>query len=185
MVILLASRSPRRRQLLSRLGFPVSFVDIDVDEVVPAATPVEMVSSHLALRKSRAYIPPLADGQVLVTADTVVVHRGEVLGKPHDADDAVRMLRSLSGDVNTVYTGVCLRTSRREVLFTERTDVYFRTLSDAVIRTYVNQGTCLDKAGTYGIQEWIGMVGVERIDGDYYNVVGLPLARLYHELTNL
>ena len=183
--LLLASKSPRRRQLLSQLGYPVSFVDVDVDEVVPSGTPVDCIPAALALLKAKGYTLPLADDEVLVTADTIVVHRGCVLGKPHDRQDAARMLHSLSGDRHTVYTGVCLKTAFRQVVFTEKSDVVFRTLSEETIARYVDMGTCLDKAGAYGIQEWIGMVGVERIEGCYYNVVGLPLSRLYLELQRL
>ena len=183
--LLLASKSPRRRELLSQLGFPVSFVDIDVDEVVPSGTPVDCIAAALALLKAKGYTSSLADDEVLVTADTIVVHQDQVLGKPHYPQDAARMLHSLSGDRHTVYTGVCLKTSSRQVVFTEKSDVVFRTLSEETIARYVEMGTCLDKAGAYGIQEWIGMVGVERIEGCYYNVVGLPLSRLYYELQRL
>jgi len=183
--LLLASKSPRRRQLLSQLGFPVRIADVDVDEVVAPGTPVEYIASSLALLKSKGYRLPLVGGEILVTADTIVVHKGEVLGKPHDAQQAYAMLRSLSGDRHTVYTGVCLRDASRQVVFSEKTDVVFRQLSDETINHYIGQGTCFDKAGAYGIQEWIGMVGVERIEGCYYNVMGLPLSRLYVELLQL
>ena len=183
MRLLLASKSPRRRQLLTLLGFPLTIVDVDVDEVVDKDTPVEYIAAGLALLKSKGYGGAIADGDILVTADTIVVHRGEVLGKPRSHEDAVATLLSLSGDVHTVYTGVCLRSNKRQVVFSEHTDVYFRKLDMDTINTYVNQGTCMDKAGAYGIQEWIGMVGVERIDGCFYNVMGLPLSRLYNELT--
>ena len=185
MKLLLASKSPRRRQLLSQLGFPVSFVDIDVDEVVEPDTSVDYIAASLALLKARGYTAPLADDEILVTADTIVAHRGDVLGKPHDRQQAIEMLRSLSGDRHTVYTGVCLKSMRRQTVFTEKTDVVFRNLSDITILQYVDQGNCYDKAGAYGIQEWIGMVGVERIEGCYYNVMGLPLSRLYTELQQL
>lgn len=183
--LLLASKSPRRRQLLSQLGFPVRFVDIDVDEVVEPDTPVELISVGLALLKAKGYSQPLGDDEVLVTADTIVAHRGEVLGKPHNREQAINTLRSLSGDRHTVYTGVCLKSAGHQVAFTEKTDVIFRPLSDADIIHYVDQNSCFDKAGAYGIQEWIGMIGVERIEGCYYNVMGLPLSRLYLELQQL
>ncbi len=183
--LLLASQSPRRRQLLTQLGFPVRFVDVDVAEVVEPGTPVELIAAGLALLKSKGYRQPLQRDEVLVTADTVVVHRGEVLGKPHDSAAAEAMLHSLSGDSHQVYTGVCLKTATQQVVFTEKSTVTFRPLSDETIRRYVSQGSCLDKAGAYGIQEWIGMVGVERIEGCYYNVVGLPVSRLYYELQQL
>ncbi len=184
-MLLLASKSPRRRQLLSQLGFPVRIVDVEVDEVIEEGISVEHIAERLALLKSNAYKEPLSENDILVTADTIVCHKGIVLGKPHDAEDAYRMLRDLSGDKHTVYTGVCLRTSTHSSLFTEASDVFFSPLSDEVINTYISQGTCFDKAGSYGIQEWIGMVGVERIEGCYYNVMGLPLSHLYHELLRL
>lgn len=181
-MILLASKSPRRRQLVSELGFEYRVVDVDVEEVVSPGTPTELIPANLALLKAKGYKAPLGGDEVLLTADTIVAHRGEVLGKPKDRDQAIAMLRSLSGDSHVVYSGVCLRTREHQKVFTEATTVYFRQLSDEVIARYVDQGTCFDKAGAYGIQEWIGMVGIERIEGCYYNVVGLPVARLFHEL---
>ena len=183
--LLLASKSPRRRQLLEQLGYPLRIVDVEVEERLKDQVPISMVAAQLAQQKSRGYLLPLQPGEVLVTADTVVVSSQEVLGKPHDEADACRMLRQLSGCAHQVYTGVCLRTSEHSVLFSEKTTVHFRPLSDEVIRTYISQGSCFDKAGAYGIQEWIGMVGVERIEGCYYNVMGLPLSRLYFELQRL
>lgn len=152
---------------------------------MPPDTPVELISAGLALLKAKGYALPLAADEVLVTADTIVVHKGEVLGKPHSHQQAFDMLRSLSGDRHTVFTGVCLKSPERQVVFTERTDVIFRQLTENVISHYVDQNSCYDKAGAYGIQEWIGMVGVERIEGCYYNVMGLPVSRLYCELQQL
>lgn len=152
---------------------------------MPPDTPVELISAGLALLKAKGYALPLAADEVLVTADTIVVHKGEVLGKPHSRQQAFDMLRSLSGDRHTVFTGVCLKSPERQVVFTERTDVIFRQLTEIVISHYVGQNSCYDKAGAYGIQEWIGMVGVERIEGCYYNVMGLPVSRLYYELQQL
>ncbi len=184
--LLLASRSPRRRQLLGELGFPVRFVDVDVEEVIPPATPVELIPSRLAVLKADAFPrQQLQEGQVLVTADTIVALQGKVLGKPHSEQQAFEMLQALSGCAHEVYTGVCLQTSRRRRLFTERTRVHFKPLFDEMIHYYISHYQCLDKAGAYGIQEWIGMVGVERIEGCFYNVMGLPLARLYQELSQL
>ncbi len=171
--------------MLSQLGFPVDFVDIETEEIVEPGTPVEYIAASLALLKAKGYAKTLADDEILVTADTVVVHKGEVLGKPHSRERAYEMLRSLSDDRHTVYTGVCLKSASRQVVFTEQTAVVFRHLSDETIWHYIDQGTCFDKAGAYGIQEWIGMVGVERIEGCYYNVMGLPLSRLYDELRQL
>lgn len=182
---MLASKSPRRRQLLGGLGLPIDFIDIDVDERLEHPVAAHEVAEQTALRKAAGYTGRLDEGDVLVTADTVVVHRGQVLGKPHSRAEALEMLQALSGDVHQVYTGVCLRTARRSVSFTERTDVHFRTLSQAEMAYYVDNYRPYDKAGSYGIQEWIGMVGISRIEGCYYNVMGLPVARLYEELKML
>ena len=181
--LLLASKSPRRRELLSQLGFPIEFVDIDVDEHIDSPLPPSEVAEHLARRKADAFPKELlSDDAVLVTADTVVVHRGDILGKPHSRDEAVAMLRALSGDRHTVYTGVCLRSKDKDESFTESTDVIFNPLSDTDIDYYVDTYRPFDKAGAYGIQEWIGMVGIRAIEGCYYNVVGLPVASLYERL---
>lgn len=185
MQLLLASKSPRRRELLGRLGIPLTIVDVDVDESVPSKQPADHVAEALARLKAEGYMASLADDEVLVTADTVVVLSDQVLGKPHSRDEAERMLHQLSGHVHQVYTGVCLRSARRCVSFTERTDVHFRHLTDTEIEYYIDVYKPFDKAGAYGIQEWIGMVGIERIEGCYYNVMGLPVARLYRELKSL
>ena len=147
--------------------------------------PPAQVAEQIALRKAAAYQGVLGHNEVLVTADTVVVHRNLVLGKPQSRDEAIAMLQDLSGDVHQVYTGVCLRTEARRVAFTECTNVHFRTLTQEEIDYYVDHYRPYDKAGSYGIQEWIGMVGISRIDGCYYNVMGLPVARLYEELKAL
>ena len=182
MRLLLASKSPRRRELLGRLDFPLTIVDVDVDERILESLPVEQVAETLARHKADGYSAKISTNEVLVTADTVVVLGNRVLGKPHGREEAVEMLRQLSGKVHQVYTGVCLRSADRSVSFSERTDVHFRHLTDDEINHYVDVYKPFDKAGAYGIQEWIGMVGIERIEGCYYNVMGLPLARLYREL---
>ena len=183
--LLLASKSPRRRELLGMLGFPLTFVDIDVEEQLGHPVAAAEVAEYLACRKAEGYKGVLGANQVLVTADTVVVLGEKVLGKPHSHEEAEEMLHSLSGKVHQVYTGVCLRSRDRSVAFSERTDVHFRQLTDGEIDHYVDVYKPFDKAGAYGIQEWIGMVGIERIEGCYYNVMGLPLARLYRELMSL
>ena len=188
MKLLLASKSPRRRQLLSQLGYPVEFVDIDVDEHVPDGTPAADIAELLACRKAAALNLSILNSQfsisdVLVAADTVVVLDDQPLGKPASRQQAIDMLHALSGRHHSVYTGVCLRSGERTVHFSERTDVYFRTLSDSEIVHYVDTYRPFDKAGAYGIQEWIGMVGISRIEGCYYNVMGLPLAALWQHLT--
>lgn len=183
--LILASKSPRRRQLLAAVGLPLRFVDIDADEHLATPVPPPQVAEQIALRKAAAYNGTLQENEVLVTADTVVVHRDKVLGKPQSREEALAMLQDLSGDVHQVYTGVCLRNSHRTVSFTECTDVHFLPLTQEEQQFYVDQYRPYDKAGSYGIQEWIGMIGISRIDGCYYNVMGLPVARLYKELKAL
>ena len=186
MRLLLASKSPRRRQLLAELGFPIEIVSVDVNEHIDTPIATHKVAEYLACRKAAAYpIDQLANDQVLVTADTVVVLDGCVLGKPASRDEAVAMLHSLSGRSHEVYTGVCLRTTHGEQSFTECTIVHFATLTDSEIDHYVDHYRPYDKAGAYGIQEWIGMMGVSRIEGCYYNVMGLPVARLYAALKGI
>lgn len=180
--LLLASQSPRRRELLSRLGFPLRIVEVQADETLSTPLTADRVAEAIACRKAEAYTQPLAEDEILVTADTVVVHRNEVLGKPHTREQALAMLHSLSDDNHHVYTGVCLRSARSQTSFSECTLVHFRALSDDDIQYYVDTFRPYDKAGAYGIQEWIGMVGIDRIDGCYYNVMGLPTTRLYQEL---
>ena len=185
MRLLLASKSPRRRQLLTETGLPVECVSADVDEHVDSTIPPAEVAEYLARRKAAAFPHEKIDEDcVLVTADTTVVLDGRVLGKPADRDEALAMLHSLTGRQHTVYTGVCMRSQDDEVSFTESTEVHFRQLTDEEIAHYVDTCKPYDKAGAYGIQEWIGMVGVERIEGCYYNVMGLPVARLYETLCN-
>lgn len=188
MRLLLASQSPRRQELLAKLGYPIEIVKNKVDEHVSPDVPADRVAEHLARRKALAGYPVshLADDEVLVTADTVVVLDGRVLGKPASHEEASAMLHSLSGRSHEVYTGVGL-TTRNESChsFTEKTTVHFRPLEDKEIEYYIDHYRPYDKAGAYGIQEWIGMVGVSRIEGCYYNVMGLPVARLYEELKHL
>lgn len=185
MRLILASKSPRRRQLISQLGFDVTITDLSVDETIDPATPIAMVAETIARRKASAYpVASLAADEVLVTADTVVALDGQKLGKPQDRNEAILMLQRLSGRGHQVYSGVCLCDGEVSRSFTETTDVYFRNLRHEEIEHYVDTYRPFDKAGAYGIQEWIGMVGIERIDGDYYNVVGLPLFALYRELAS-
>ena len=183
MHLILASQSPRRRQLLSDLGLPLSFVDITTDETIDEATPIHLMAETIARRKASAYDSTLLDtDQTLITADTIVVSDNQKMGKPHDRDEALMMLRHLSGKSHTVYTGVCLKQHDRTTSFTEATQVHFRRLDDKEIAYYIDHYAPYDKAGAYGIQEWIGMIGIESIDGDYYNVMGLPLCHLYKVL---
>lgn len=183
MRLLLASKSPRRRELLSHIGFPIEIVSVDVDEHLAEPLHVDKVAEYLACRKADAFpLEKLLDGDILVTADTVVALDGNALGKPKDRDEAVKMLQSLSGRSHIVYTGVCLQSNHHRETFTEATEVSFRHLTDSEIDYYVDTYRPYDKAGAYGIQEWIGMIGIDGIKGCYYNVMGLPVARLYDTL---
>ena len=184
--LVLASKSPRRRQLVDMLGFPVEIVSIDVDEQIDATVPVDRIAETLACRKASGYDRTLLrPRQILVTADTIVALDGRMLGKPHDRREAIAMISSLSGRHHTVYTGVCLTTRATQRAFTEATDVFFRPLSSEEIEYYVDTFKPFDKAGAYGVQEWIGAVGVERLEGCFYNVMGLPTSRLYREIMRI
>ena len=184
--LILASASPRRRQLLVGCGLPfVQAEPYDVSETYPAGMPAGEVPVDLARLKSDAYPLPLASFDILVTADTVVAVDDRILGKPADRGVAVAMLRALSGRRHRVVTGVTIRTADRAVSFSSSTDVFLRSLSDEEIGHYVDTYAPYDKAGSYGIQEWIGYVGIERIEGSFYNVMGLPVQRLYVELDEL
>lgn len=164
----------------------MEIVSIDVDESINIDIPANQIAEILAQRKSEAYPSTrLLDNEILITADTIVVLDGKKLGKPQTRDEAVSMLNALSGKMHYVYTGVCLKTNQRLQAFTEQTSVHFKTLSQKEIDYYIDHFHPLDKAGAYGIQEWIGMIGIQRIEGCYYNVMGLPLARLYKEIIQI
>lgn len=181
--LLLASQSPRRRELMSGCAIPYELAPrYACEESYPATLPAEEVPAYLSQLKSEAYPAPLAENDLLLTADTVVILDGEVLGKPHDRADALRMLGRLSGSCHTVITGVTIRSVERTHTFSSRSDVWFRTLREEEIAYYVDHYRPFDKAGSYGIQEWIGYAAIERIDGSFYNVMGLPIQRLYVEL---
>lgn len=179
--VVLASNSPRRRELLAGLGldFEVRVLQ-GVDESYPAELPPCEVPLYIAKEKAAAY--GVAEGELMVTADTVVIVGDEILGKPQDADDARRMLRLLGGRTHQVVTGVTLTTREQQKAFSVTTDVSFRVLTDAEIDYYIDNYRPFDKAGAYGIQEWIGYVGVTALQGSYYNVMGLPVQRIYEEL---
>lgn len=183
--LVLASASPRRRQLLQGLDLPVEITRVDVDETPPPGMPDDEVAEHLARKKAGAWKGVLAVDQVLVTADTTVLIDDHLLNKPVDDADAHRMLRILSGRDHRVITGVCLRTSDRLVSFADIAVVRFRDLSEEEIAYYVRVHKPLDKAGAYGVQDWIGYTAVERIEGSFYTVMGLPMHRVYAELKRL
>lgn len=180
--LILASQSPRRRELLAGSGLEFQLAErFECDESYPAM-PLTDVAEYLSRKKSDAYPVELAEADVLLTADTVVIACGEILGKPHSRDEAITMLQKLSGSTHEVATGVTLRTSTKSHSFTSVSKVRFRQLSLEEIEYYVDNYRPMDKAGSYGIQEWIGYVGIEHIDGSFYNVMGLPIQRLYCEL---
>lgn len=184
--IILASNSPRRRELLRGLDldFEVKVLP-DIEEDYPADLPTEQIPLYIASEKAAAYKSMMAESDLIITADTVVVLGDEVLGKPKDLDDARRMLRELSGRTHQVITGVCLMTQQKTSSFAVTTDVSFKELTDEEINYYVDTYQPLDKAGAYGIQEWIGYIGVTGLQGSYFNVMGLPVQRIYKELNKL
>lgn len=184
--LILASNSPRRKELLGGLD-----VDFDVrvlngiDESFPETLAGEDIPKYISQQKAKAYIPSLAADEVLVTSDTIVYLDGEVLGKPKDADDARRMLRLISGRSHDVITGVTIVSGIKINSFSVTTKVTFKQLSDDEIDYYIENYRPFDKAGAYGIQEWIGYIGVTSIEGSYFNVMGLPVQRLYQELVKM
>ena len=185
MNLVLASNSPRRRQLLTDLGLVYSTRLLEVDEEFPAHLRRAEVVEYLAARKAAAYIPGLALDEVVLTADTIVCLGEDVLNKPADVAEATAMLTRLQGRAHDVFTGVCLRASDgREVIFSDQTTVHFRTLTPAEIAFYIAQHQPFDKAGAYGAQDWIGMVAITRLEGSYFNVMGLPVHRVWEELAN-
>jgi septum formation protein len=183
--ILLASQSPRRQQLLRDSGFKMDIIKIDVEEDFHEALKAEQIPLYLAEKKNRAYEQALNPDEILVTADTVVWLKDKVLNKPVDIEDASRMLAELSGQVHTVYTGVCARTMDKTVSFYEASEVHFNVLSNDMINYYLSHYQPLDKAGAYGIQEFIGYIGIKKIVGCYYNVMGFPVSRFIQEMEKM
>ena len=180
--VVLASKSPRRQALLKEIVPEFSIMLRDTAETYPPTLAGGQIVEHLAMLKASAFDGELDDNQLLITADTIVWIDNMVLGKPKDRNEAIDMLKRLSGRRHTVYTGVCVKTTNKTKVFNVATDVFFRQLDDSEIAYYVDNYKPFDKAGSYGVQEWIGYVGVERIEGSYFNVMGLPVKRLYQEL---
>lgn len=179
--VVLGSNSPRRRELLAEMGVTFRVEAIKgIDESYPANLPVEEVPVYLARIKAEGH--PLQPGELLITADTIVVLDETVLGKPAGEADAHRMLRALSGRAHRVISGVCVTTTERSASFADTSIVHFADLSDDEIDYYIRHYRPLDKAGAYGIQEWIGNIGIQGINGDFYNVMGLPTRKLYQLL---
>lgn len=182
--VLLASKSPRRRELLKMLDIPFEIAEaIEVDETYPADMPPREVPLYLSALKAKAYSELIQSNELVITADTIVINNGDILGKPRDVDQAAAMLRAMSGHTHTVVTGVSLTSAAKQVSFDVTTDVVFASLTSEEIAYYVNNYKPLDKAGAYGIQEWIGAVAVSGIEGSFYNVMGLPIHQLYRKLS--
>ena len=183
--LILASASPRRQQLMRDAGFPFEVRLKSVEEHYPEDIEIEEVPLYLSRLKASAFQDELLEKEILITADTVVCLQGRILGKPKGREEAISMLQALSGRCHTVVTGVCLTSCRWQHAFSVRTEVFFKALTDDEIRYYVNTYKPFDKAGAYGIQEWIGYIGIERIEGSFYNVMGLPVQRVYEALQRI
>ena len=183
--IILASKSPRRQNLLKELGVDFEIVENNnVEEIYPENIPKHDIPVFLAKIKAQGFSNKITDNQLIITSDTIVLLNNEVIEKPTDYNDAVNMLNKLSGNKHTVVTGVCITSKQKQVSFSSDTDVFFKKLTNDEITYYLDNYKPFDKAGAYGIQEWIGYIGVEKIEGSYFNVMGLPIHRLYEELKN-
>lgn len=180
--LILASKSPRRSQLLQEAGFKFTVKSLEVDEQFPEEMPVEEVAAYLAKRKALAAAHLIKNREIILSADSVVILGGKIYNKPENYEDAFQMIRGLSGQQHTVITGVCLMGAEQTRTFSDHTDVWFETLSDTEIDYYIRTCKPFDKAGAYGVQEWIGLCKIRRIDGSYANVMGLPVHRVYAEL---
>ena len=184
--IILASNSPRRKELLEGIDIPFEVRVIDgIDESYPDMLPTKDIAEYISKKKAVAYRQTMASDELVITADTIVVLGSQVMGKPHNTDEACSMLRQLSGKTHQVITGVTLTTMERQVSFSVETDVTFKVLSDEEIEYYVSHYRPFDKAGAYGIQEWIGHIGVTGMSGSYFNVMGLPVQRIYEALKTI
>jgi len=182
--IILASHSPRRRHLLRQLGIEFTEISAEVDETIPDGLTPDEVAVYIAEKKAEHFNELLDDPKnILITADTLVLINGLILGKPEGREGAAQMLSMLSGSMHQVVTGICIRSKEKSRSFTAWTDVYFKELTREEIEFYLEHFKPYDKAGAYGIQEWIGYIGIYRIEGSYFNVMGLPVQKLYEELS--
>lgn len=183
--IILASKSPRRLQLLRQMGFEVETVEIEVEEITDEDLEDYKKAEQLSILKNKAYTEEIPAGSVLVTADTLVFCDGKALGKPQNEEQARKYLELLSGKAHKVITACTLRSRKQEITFHQTAMVHFKPLSKEEISYYIETYRPFDKAGAYGIQEWIGLIGIERIDGDYYTIMGLPCQRIFSSLLQL
>lgn len=180
--LILGSNSPRRQELLKSLGFKFLLKPINADEDYPADLIGSEIPVFLAEKKADAFPEELKETDLLITADTIVWIEGKVLNKPAKYEEAVKMLETLSGKMHEVFTGVCLKSDTKQTTFFDSTKVYFKKLTKEEIEYYVHNFNVYDKAGGYGVQDWIGYIGIDRIEGSFYNVMGLPVKELYEEL---
>ena len=183
--IILASQSPRRKQLLEWAEIPFEIIVKETDESFPPALPVEEVAIHIARQKAITVQQDLDESPVILAADTLVVLHAKIMGKPADREEAILFLEALSGQKHKVITGVCILNNGNEIVFADSTEVEFHKLTKEQITFYVDKYKPFDKAGAYAIQEWIGVVGIKSVQGDFYNVMGLPVSRVVKELNNL
>ncbi len=181
--LILASQSPRRQEMLKELGVEFEIKLKEVEEVYPEGLSAIEIPVYLAELKASAFLDDIKDKDLVITADTIVCIDDWILGKPKDRADAVKMLKALSGRSHKVVSGVCLTSLKKKLSFSTTTDVHFKVLNDEEINYYIDNYKPFDKAGAYGIQEWIGFIGIDGIEGSYFNVVGLPIQRLYQELS--
>jgi septum formation protein len=180
--IILASRSPRRQQLLLELGLKFDVVIKEYKEIYPEGLSGEEIARYVAHEKAACFKNDISDNEIVITADTIVWCNNKVLGKPLDHDDASRILNEISGNTHEVITGVSLLSRSKELTFSDSTKVTFESMTSKEISYYIDKYKPYDKAGAYGIQEWIGIIACSHIDGSYFNVVGLPVQKLYKEL---
>ncbi len=180
--IILASKSPRRQHLLQEAGFEFEVRTRSIEENFPAEMPAVEVAEYLARLKADAVKDWIIDQEIIITADSVVILEDKIYGKPQDAADAKRILRELSGKVHQVITGVCIMTKEQTISFSDVANVHFAELTDAEIEYYIEKYKPFDKAGSYGVQEWIGFTKVQKIEGTFANIMGLPIQQVYDEL---
>ena len=183
--IILASQSPRRKQLLEWAEVPFETVVKETSETFPAGLKVEEVAIYIARQKALAVLPLVSKDSIILAADTIVVLNERIIGKPRDRQDAISILSALSNHQHRVITGVVIAQNKEEISFSDSTDVYFHKLNSAQIEFYVDKYKPYDKAGAYAIQEWIGVVGIKSVKGDFYNVMGLPVSRVVKELEKI
>lgn len=185
MKLILASGSPRRQQFFKDLGLDFEIRLKPVEEIFPGQLKAQEITDYLAKLKAAAFVNEIKEGEVLITSDTIVWHNGVALGKPKNEEEAKQMIKSFSGKAHKVITSVCFTTKKQQILKNCITKVFFRVLLDSEIEFYIKNYEPFDKAGAYGIQEWIGLIGIEKIEGSYFNVVGLPTHVVYETLNEL